>query len=595
MSRKPHIALLSLALGLTLALHAGVASGDAKTYKVHNIDVGQGAATLIQTLGGKNILVDTGWDFAGDRLVAYLRKIKVKKIDAIVITHRHMDHIGGVQKVAEAFPVSKIIGPWKAKGIPISAMSHLAHLRKDLRKAKGPTNRPIYENAAMGKIFDFGKGFTMETLWPKVPTSGKRIGDFNEESVTLHITQKSPNGQAATFLVGGDLGVKEERWLARNKPEKLRSDWIVADHHGSAGSSQREYMVAVNSGYSPMLKALIDGDTSSPIGKLASKLKIMGRGKLAGLLMREVDPLNKKPKKITGGWLKKAIADIRKMTKNTPNREGRFAVYSVGPNAYGHPNATRMSEALLAGFTPITTWANGTVVMTREVSRNGKWSGNWTPKGVSSRNLPKAKTPAWLGKTDPDKPYNGVRREANYQWSLQNPQREVAWTAKWDTTKSWRTVSRETSKGRKAWVEKYVQVKSDAKKGTKDGVEPKNEAERKANKRSAKAKFKRMQYTGKTAWHGLKIDNMRELTREQLHRVAQRASGHLSGFGAGLTVDPVAGAHLGNGTKTKKLRKRRTRSAVRHVTGTQQQRRVQTRTRTRTRSTYRPRRATTHR
>ena len=87
--------LLSLlAILATLLLAAPVQAE--KTYKVHNIDVGQGSATLVQTLGGKNILFDTGWDFAGDRLTGYLKKIGVKKIDALVISHRHMDHIGGV-------------------------------------------------------------------------------------------------------------------------------------------------------------------------------------------------------------------------------------------------------------------------------------------------------------------------------------------------------------------------------------------------------------------------------------------------------------------------------------------------------------------
>jgi competence protein ComEC len=102
--------LLALVLFVASVLLAGPARAD-NTYKVHNIDVGQGSATLVQTVGGKNILFDTGWDFAGDRLTAYLKKIGVKKLDALVISHRHLDHIGGVQKLSKKIPINKIINP----------------------------------------------------------------------------------------------------------------------------------------------------------------------------------------------------------------------------------------------------------------------------------------------------------------------------------------------------------------------------------------------------------------------------------------------------------------------------------------------------
>jgi len=171
-SHLPLVSIAALSFGLFLALPVQAAPRTAKEYKVHNIDVGQGSATLVQTLGGKNILMDTGWDFAGDRLVSALKKIGVKRIDALVISHRHMDHIGGVKHIGDNFAVGKVIGPWAKKGIPVSAMSHLAHLRKDTRKGKTPSNRPLYETAVAGKNFNFGKGFTLETVWPKKHSSG---------------------------------------------------------------------------------------------------------------------------------------------------------------------------------------------------------------------------------------------------------------------------------------------------------------------------------------------------------------------------------------------------------------------------------------
>ncbi len=524
------IPTLTLALALVLAVATAQAQ-PRKTYKVHNIDVGQGSATLVQTLGGKNILFDTGWDFAGDRLVSYLKQIKVKRIDALVISHRHLDHIGGVQKLSEAVRVKKVIGPWHKSKIPETAMVHLAHLRTSLNKPHSVKNRPVYETATTGKVFNMGHGFTMETVWPKKHSSAKRIGDYNEESVAMRVVQKAPSGKAASFFFGGNLGVKEERWLARRMPDKLKVDWVVANHHGSAGSSQREFMVAQDGGYSRLLRALIEGSSTKDkkVHAIATKLKDTGRGKYAGTLMRQLDPLNKTPKNIRSKWLKQLIKDVKDLDASQPNMKGRYAVYSVGKNAYGHPNATRMSEAMLAGFTPITTWNNGTVVMSRQIGKDGGWTRDWKPVAVASRDLPKVKTPGWLGKTDPEKPYNDVRREANYHWSLKNPHREISWNSKWDLSKTWRTTSREFSQGRKDWVEEYVLAKSMAGKGVgPKGGKPRNNAEKQRNITAGKRKLKSMQHSSKSAWHGLKLDNMEELSKIQLKHVALKADGRYS-------------------------------------------------------------------
>ena len=530
---------------LALALVLAVATAQAqprKTYKVHNIDVGQGSATLVQTLGGKNILFDTGWDFAGDRLVSYLRKAKIKRIDALVISHRHMDHIGGVQKLSEAVRVKKVIGPWLKGKIPETAMVHLAHLRSSLSKPHSVKNRPVYETATTGKVFDMGHGFTMETVWPKKHTSGKRIGDYNEESVAMRVVQKSPSGKAASFFFGGDLGVKEERWLARKMPNKLKCDWVVANHHGSAGSSQREFMVAQDGGYSRLLRSLIEGPTTrdKKVYDIATKLKDTGRGKYAGTLMRQLDPLNKKPHTVRSKWLKTLIKDVKDLDASQPSMKGRYAVYSVGKNAYGHPNATRMSEAMLAGFTPITTWNNGTVVMTRQLGRDGGWTRDWKPVAVASSDLPQVKTPGWLGKTDPQKPYNNVRREANYHWSKKNPHKEVSWGSEWDVSKTWRSTSREFSQGRKDWVEEYVLAKAMATNGVgPNGGKPRSAVQKNRNMATGLRKLSSMQHNARTEWHGLKLDSLNDLTKVQLQHVALKADGRYSRRGHAADAPPA--------------------------------------------------------
>ena len=510
-----------------------------KAIKVHNIDVGQGSATLIQTMNGKNILVDTGWDFAGDRLNHYLKKIGVKRLDAMVISHRHMDHIGAVKNVAEKFPVDKLIGPWSKEAIPTSVMAHVGHLRKDMKKPISAKNRPAYEMASTGKVFDFGGGFKMETLWPKVHASGKAIADYNEESVAMRVTQSIPGkrgAKAASFLVGGDLGVAEERWVARKMPGKLKVDWMVANHHGSKGSSQREYMVSANGDYSRMLKALIDGPTSKDkfVHKTARAFyDEVKTGKYAATLLKNLDPLYKPAKPlIEGSRLDKTIKGMKQIQKwETENgRPPKYAIYSAGPNSYGHPNAARLAEAALAGFTPITTWANGaSVVMTRSVGSDGNWKKEgWVPSKVSSKGMPFMRMPAWLAHQDKAKPYNNDRREGTGHWQKNNPQPEVSWTAEWDHTKSWRTVARANAKGRKAWVEEYVDTKKQAEAGDK----------------TAARKLKSMQHKGKE-WHGLDIKNWQELTKDQLKALVRGKLDRSTLKGKGDVKDPVSAKHTG--------------------------------------------------
>ena len=78
--------------------------------KVHFIDVGQGDAVLLEQ-NGAFALIDAGEREAADGLVAYLQAAGVAKLDLLVMTHPHADHIGGMQAVLDAFPVDRAVLP----------------------------------------------------------------------------------------------------------------------------------------------------------------------------------------------------------------------------------------------------------------------------------------------------------------------------------------------------------------------------------------------------------------------------------------------------------------------------------------------------
>ena len=98
---------------LTLLLCLPAAAAPANSLKIYFIDVEGGQATLFVAPTGQSLLVDTGWPgFSGrdaDRIVAAAKDAGLSKIDYVLITHFHMDHVGGAPQLAERFPIGTFI------------------------------------------------------------------------------------------------------------------------------------------------------------------------------------------------------------------------------------------------------------------------------------------------------------------------------------------------------------------------------------------------------------------------------------------------------------------------------------------------------
>ena len=85
----------------------------AKNLEIYSIDVEGGQATLLLSPSGESMLVDTGWGGFNkrdaDRIALAAKKAGVKKIDYLVITHYHSDHVGGVLQLAEKLPIKNFV------------------------------------------------------------------------------------------------------------------------------------------------------------------------------------------------------------------------------------------------------------------------------------------------------------------------------------------------------------------------------------------------------------------------------------------------------------------------------------------------------
>jgi len=112
--------LLAAAL-LTTMLAAPAFAADG-TLKIVSVDVEGGGGTLFVTPEGKSLLIDTGWPAnygllpspdgaksSAERIVAAAKKLGLSKIDYAIITHYHMDHVGGAMELVKLMPVDTFI------------------------------------------------------------------------------------------------------------------------------------------------------------------------------------------------------------------------------------------------------------------------------------------------------------------------------------------------------------------------------------------------------------------------------------------------------------------------------------------------------
>src|SRR3954447_6707013 len=98
---------------LLLLLTAASVLPAAKNLEVYSIDVEGGQSTLVVSPSGESMLVDTGWGGFNkrdaDRIAAAAKSAGVKKIDYLVITHFHTDHVGGIAQLADKLPILNFV------------------------------------------------------------------------------------------------------------------------------------------------------------------------------------------------------------------------------------------------------------------------------------------------------------------------------------------------------------------------------------------------------------------------------------------------------------------------------------------------------
>jgi competence protein ComEC len=217
-----------VALWLGLMPGGGLGSPDGgRGLALHFLDVGQGDGAALRTPGGRWIVIDAGpagqRDDAGRRVVApFLERQGVRALAAIVVSHAHADHLGGVPALLGRFPVGVIIEP----GGPVPDPAYAAFL-----SALDGDGIP-WHPARSGERFTLD-GVEFTVLHPAADWAGWGE-DVNEDSVVLLVRY---GGFEALFT--GDAGFAAEAVL-RGKVGSV--DLLKVGHHGSRGSTGEELL-----------------------------------------------------------------------------------------------------------------------------------------------------------------------------------------------------------------------------------------------------------------------------------------------------------------------------------------------------------------
>lgn len=193
---------------------------------VHFMDVGQADSIFIELPDGKTMLVDAGGNSDGKRVCEYIRSRGGERIDYLVGTHPHADHIGGMDDVIREFEIGELYMP------KVSASTKTFD---DVLDAAEEKEMKIKTAKAGKYIFE-----TESTSCRILSPTEEKYSDLNEYSVILMLSCGDVD-----FLLTGDAEAENEYALSGN----IGADVLKVAHHGSDTSSSAAFLKRVNPDY----------------------------------------------------------------------------------------------------------------------------------------------------------------------------------------------------------------------------------------------------------------------------------------------------------------------------------------------------------
>lgn len=194
--------------------------------KVHYLDVGQGDSIFIELPNNETMLIDAAESYQSENIINYLKNLNYQKIDYVIGTHPHTDHIGGLKDIINTFEIGKIYMPKVVSTTKTYESLLMAIKDKNLKINTAKAGTSIIDTATL----------KINILAPNSET----YTELNNYSVVTKITYGTTK-----FLFMGDA----EKLSENEIKEDVTADVIKIGHHGSNTSSSINFIKKVNAKY----------------------------------------------------------------------------------------------------------------------------------------------------------------------------------------------------------------------------------------------------------------------------------------------------------------------------------------------------------
>lgn len=194
--------------------------------KVHYIDVGQGDSEFLELPNGQTMLIDAGNPENGSQIVNYIKGLGHSKIDYLIATHPHSDHIGGMATVINGLNIGKIYMP--------KVSTNTATYAGLLTAIK---NKGLQVNTAKAGINLLKTGNLNIDMLAPVNITGD---DLNQYSAVIKVTYGENK-----FLFMGDAGQPSEEQITAD----VSADVLKVGHHGSNTATSQAFLNKVHPKY----------------------------------------------------------------------------------------------------------------------------------------------------------------------------------------------------------------------------------------------------------------------------------------------------------------------------------------------------------
>lgn len=236
---------------ITIDTSTGYSNGTGRL-TIHFLDIGQGDSEFIELPDGKTMLIDAGESEYGDDVVNYIKNLGYSKIDYLVTTHPHADHIGGMTKVVQSFSIGAVYMPNAT-----TTTQTFSYLLTAIKSA-GLT---ITTAKAGVEIFN-SNGVSANIIAPNRAS----YDDLNNYSAVIKLTYSKNS-----FLFMGDAEELSENQITAD----IKADVLKVGHHGSNSSSGQAFLNKVTPKYA-VISVGEGNDYGHPAQTTLDKLNSVG-------------------------------------------------------------------------------------------------------------------------------------------------------------------------------------------------------------------------------------------------------------------------------------------------------------------------------